>query len=443
MKNPLLWILLSFILNSCATPPQREVKIKPDYTVAVLPLYNATNDVNGPILVRKVFNKRIHRNYKTMSLNEIDRTLRDKMGITHGEQLDIATPQKLGEVLGVDGVVYGYLLNFDDITTGVYNVRKVRAGFKLVDTRTGRTLWAKGKGVRRVSGFADFGSLAPLEDKEPIKGTEDIQGIKEWLTLRADVLSLGAVIGGTQGPTTSIASEDVSADQVLFTFFLGLNPYYIPLGSELVERVGNIHLITETSLLVNKVVDSLDKATVGFASVPRLIFPTYSVFGDRDFSAGIVITMIAKTTQESVRERVELAKWGDKLRSDRVSEWDKPSIIVKRDEKKIYFLYHDKKEYFEMGLDESFFKKTEIAREYVGEEKVEDQLCDKYKVMVTYRDGLIQEGYIWEAKSLKGFPIKAAIEDKDTRIIVEFRNVSLLSPAEFMFKPPDDYSRID
>jgi hypothetical protein len=43
----------------------------------------------------------------------------------------MSTPQQIGETLEVDGILYGTLMDFDETTTGVYNVRKVRAVFKL------------------------------------------------------------------------------------------------------------------------------------------------------------------------------------------------------------------------------------------------------------------------------------------------------------------------
>ena len=39
---------------------------------------------------------------------------------------------------GVEGVLYGTLMDFDETTTGVINVKKVRGKFKLVNTLTGQ-----------------------------------------------------------------------------------------------------------------------------------------------------------------------------------------------------------------------------------------------------------------------------------------------------------------
>ncbi len=180
------------------------------YSVAVLPFYNATNDVDGPRAIREEFQKRIeHRHYNVMPLKEVDELLVNRMGITLGSQLEMTDPAQLGGVLGVDGVVYGYVLNFDDITTGLYNAKKVRAGFKLVDTRTGRIVWSSGLGVKRIiaGGKAGVGLSILKEAKEDgldaysaIKGLDEIEGIDDWQVIfaaatekveNAAILSLG------------------------------------------------------------------------------------------------------------------------------------------------------------------------------------------------------------------------------------------------------------
>jgi len=188
-------VAAAILLVSCAAPV---VKIQHDlsgtgYTVAVLPMYNATNDIDGPKRIREEFDRRLTKwHYQIKSLKDVDQILRDRMGITLGSQLEMTTPQKLGEVLGVDGVIYGYLLNFDDITTGVYNVKKVRAGFKLVESSTGNILWSNGQGVKSVLiGSGDIGKgIAIIRDAKSvregaellkaIKGIENIPGLDTW-----------------------------------------------------------------------------------------------------------------------------------------------------------------------------------------------------------------------------------------------------------------------
>lgn len=159
MKRFYLFLLISTVmLFSSCTMPIKVTTAPPDasnpiYTVALLPVYNASNDVSAPQTLRNMAERHVQRrgHYSVKPLNETDQILRDQMGITLGSQLDMTTPQQLGAALGVDGVLYGYLLNFDDIITGVINEKKVRAAFRLIDVKTGNVVWAAGQGVKSIS----------------------------------------------------------------------------------------------------------------------------------------------------------------------------------------------------------------------------------------------------------------------------------------------------
>lgn len=231
----LLLVMLAVVLSACAAtiyrvPPNPS---NPVYTVAVLPVYNATNDVEGPMLVREEFTSRLEgRHYRIMPAAEVDRILADRMGITLGDQLEMTDPQTLGEMLGVDGVVYGWLLNFDDITTGIYNARKVRAGFRLVETRTGSTLWAGGLGVKNIIAGGDVGvGIAAINeisgrDREvlgSIKGLDGIPGLDQWHIIRAQ------------------ARNDVGEAAA------------VAIGTKLLSKALGVHLVHETSVMLNRV----------------------------------------------------------------------------------------------------------------------------------------------------------------------------------------------
>jgi len=87
--------------------------------------------------------------YVIKPASEVDQILKDQMGITLGSQLDLTTAQKLGQALGVDGVFYGSLDEFSEKITGVYNVKRVRLRSKLVNCKTGETVWKNGIGIKQ------------------------------------------------------------------------------------------------------------------------------------------------------------------------------------------------------------------------------------------------------------------------------------------------------
>lgn len=190
---------LVFFLVSCAArlPHYHPDVSNPLYTVAVLPFYNATNDVGGPADLRKEVHRRIaRRHYNALPLKEVDDLLYNRTGITLGSQLELIDAVELGRALGVDALVYGYVLDFDDVTTGVYNVKKVRAGFKLVDASTGSTVWSGAQGVKSViSGGGDIGAGVSVVKEigefgdtggyHTIKGLEEVEGVDNWHIIRA------------------------------------------------------------------------------------------------------------------------------------------------------------------------------------------------------------------------------------------------------------------
>lgn len=235
MRALLLCIALLCVTAACSAhiPKYPPNPSNPVYSVAVLPFYNATNDVEGPKMIREEFQKRIeHRHYNVMPLKDVDGLLLNQMGITLGSQLELTEPAQLGEVLGVDGVVYGYVLNFDDVTTGVYNVKKVRAGFKLVDTRTGRVIWSRGLGVKCViaGGKAGVGITLLKEAKDDgldyysaIKGIDEIEGLNDWHVIFAG------------------ATEKVE------------NAAIISLGEKLITKALGVHLMIETDSMMDRV----------------------------------------------------------------------------------------------------------------------------------------------------------------------------------------------
>ena len=146
---------LSLLFVTACAPTLPQITRNPSSqirTIAVLPLINNTNDVEAPAYVRELFVEELGQFYYVIKpVKEVDQLLKDQMGVTLGAQLDMATPKKLGEVLGVDGVFYGALEDFNEKITGVYNVRRVRVRSKLVNCKTGQVVWKNGIGVKQGS----------------------------------------------------------------------------------------------------------------------------------------------------------------------------------------------------------------------------------------------------------------------------------------------------
>lgn len=109
--------------------------------IAVLPMRNQTNDLEGPGLVRGIVYRQLSaRGVDLVPLNDIDAQLKEQ-GFTDGGQLHAATPQQIGQWTGADTLFYGTLEDFNYINIGFYWQRKVRVSGKLVDAKTGERLW--------------------------------------------------------------------------------------------------------------------------------------------------------------------------------------------------------------------------------------------------------------------------------------------------------------
>ncbi len=217
-KRHLIVFLILFSLYGCSSVPVRVAPnpTNPTRTVAVLPMYNITNSLDGAEYVRERFSKELAgRQYVVMDISEVNSILQEQTGISLGSQLEMTSPQVIGEILGVDALVYGYLLDFDNVILGIYNARIVRAGFKMVDASSGSVLWSDGKGVKFVLFSGGAGLLATIgkeivdagggfDDFETIKGLEDIGGLNDWIVIPVEVdgagdaaiLTLGALVVG-------------------------------------------------------------------------------------------------------------------------------------------------------------------------------------------------------------------------------------------------------
>jgi hypothetical protein len=142
--KPLELLLPFLLLAGCAAPaaaPKAAHSSPFPQRIALLPMDNQSTDLRGPELVRELLKDSLDlANFDLAANAEIDEKLRS-IGISEGGQLNAVTPQKLGELLGVDALIYGDLTEFSNANVGVYSNRTVEAALKLVDAKTGEKLW--------------------------------------------------------------------------------------------------------------------------------------------------------------------------------------------------------------------------------------------------------------------------------------------------------------
>jgi len=172
-----LLTLLAIALLSCGCPDStkptaRHAKPFPG-SAALLPFNNHSNSLVGPVLIRKLLEDMLSgSSLELQDPAETDESLR-ALAITDGGQLGSVTPQKLGEKLGVEALFYGELVDFSYTNVGVLSKRSVKARLKLVDAKTGETLWAAEK--ERVNSKAGLSADAIKENFAMGLGTKFLE----------------------------------------------------------------------------------------------------------------------------------------------------------------------------------------------------------------------------------------------------------------------------
>jgi len=239
-RNGVVWVALLACLVFAACVPLPPVPANPSNpirTVAVLPFVNNTNDVEAPAYVREQFLKELGRHqYVVKPAAEVDQVLKDQLGITLGAQLDLTDPKQLGETLGVDGVFYGSLDEFNHKITGIYNVKRVRLRTKLVNCKTGKTVWKNGIGVKTVLSTTTAGAAASVastvqDDKETGGELKPLFGdtiLAPWYELPKQQLPQGKSAGQDVGVAFAAA-----------------------LGEKLITTALKVPLAVETNAAVN------------------------------------------------------------------------------------------------------------------------------------------------------------------------------------------------
>ena len=110
-------------------------------TIALLPFENESLDLRAPEILRDLLDTYLSAaNFNLTDVKEAEEKIHG-IGIQEGGQLNAVTPQKLGALLGADALLYGDIETFNNANIGVYAQRTVKVSLRLVDAKTGKTLW--------------------------------------------------------------------------------------------------------------------------------------------------------------------------------------------------------------------------------------------------------------------------------------------------------------
>lgn len=142
MRHYIPFVIVFSVLGGCtATAPAPRRTSSFPATIALLPLENQSLDLRAPVLLRDLLDTYLSAaQFNLTDVNEAEEKLRG-IGIQEGGQLNAVTPQKLGELLEAEALLYGEIETFNNANIGVYASRTVKVRLLLVDAKTGKTLW--------------------------------------------------------------------------------------------------------------------------------------------------------------------------------------------------------------------------------------------------------------------------------------------------------------
>jgi hypothetical protein len=155
-----LLAMVFFLVQGCASKTPN--KVSTDYSkinakrIAILPVSNKTDNAKaGQILREVVLNELYFKGYQKIPLHVIDeKLLKIYKGDMYFKRENIP-PKAMGEVFGVDAVLY---VTLDECSTSfafVYAPTRVSVFFELRSAKTGETLWSsRHRTVKRNYGIS-------------------------------------------------------------------------------------------------------------------------------------------------------------------------------------------------------------------------------------------------------------------------------------------------
>lgn len=165
----------------------------PPHTVAMLPLANQSKDEAAALDGRFLFNAALEdRGYTALPLGKIDEILSSQFDVNDSAGLAGKDPVKLAGGLGVDALIYGTVVKSKAQNIGVYQNNEIQLAFKMVDGRTGRTMWEDSRNafdktlrtsLKAAAGAAAVGAAEKILKQSSSSSELTAKAVK-WCALR-------------------------------------------------------------------------------------------------------------------------------------------------------------------------------------------------------------------------------------------------------------------
>jgi hypothetical protein len=160
LRQLIVPLLTIFMLFGCASKIPH--LIVPDYSkkgtrlIAVMPVKNHTTDAKAGQILREMMIRELYfKGYPKVPPDVID----EKLSSIYGSKMDFkegnVPPKIIGDLLGVDAVLYLTLLQCKTSYVFVYAPTHVSITFELRSVKTGESLWStRYETVKRSYGFS-------------------------------------------------------------------------------------------------------------------------------------------------------------------------------------------------------------------------------------------------------------------------------------------------
>jgi len=125
---------------------------------------------------------------------------------------------------------------------------------------------------------------------------------------------------------------------------------------------------------------------------------------------------------------------------------DKTVFLVKTDEQNVYMIYPDLQAYLQFPIPASALaefdassKSVQFQKTPLGREFVDGHPCIRNKVTDVEPNSPPEQGLMWNATDLQGFPIKMDLDTGRGLMKFNFQNVVVQSPNPSLFEIPVNY----
>jgi hypothetical protein len=124
---------------------------------------------------------------------------------------------------------------------------------------------------------------------------------------------------------------------------------------------------------------------------------------------------------------------------------DKVVTVIKPHQKSAVLFYPAIRSYAELPMSKEeaaeMNRKFTLDKTRVSRETIEGTACEKTKVVAKADNGEKYEALVWYAPSLKQFPMRIQMDQQQTTVVMQYRDVKLVRPDPRQFEPPAGFTR--